>query len=389
MNMRDCLLFSIAVMSTIVACNDAANPEHEDDPGVESDDPIEDAGVEAAFDEVSLYETYTDYFEIGVALEKLQLDEVEELVTYHFNRLTHEDSLKFGNIHPREDEYFFDDADIVADYARERGIKMTGHTLIWHWAMPSWPDDKSQDELTTIMEDHIHTVVGRYHDVVDNWDVLNEALSDDNSKLQREEYPEYSWPWYERYGDHSYMYKAFIFAEEALEANNAEALLFYNDYNCAQPAKVERILEFVEWLKENGARVDGIGFQGHWGMTYPTPAEIRGAIETYVAAGLKVKISELDINVYDDFDDDGNLDPVEEPVEYTEELAERQAARYAELFEVFREFKNDIIHVTLWGVSDKYSWYPRVWPVVGRVNYPLLFDYDNQPKEAFFAVVDF
>jgi GH35 family endo-1,4-beta-xylanase len=57
--------------------------------------------------------------------------------------------------------------------------------------------------------------------------------------------------------------------------------------------------------------------------------------------------------------------------------------RYAEIFGLMVKHRNRVSRVTFWGLSDADSWLNR-----GRMNHPLLWDRQRQPKPAFHAVVD-
>ena len=59
------------------------------------------------------------------------------------------------------------------------------------------------------------------------------------------------------------------------------------------------------------------------------------------------------------------------------------AKRYADLFRVYHKHRADIERVTFWGVTDGDSWLNSR----DRINYPLLFDRNGQPKPAFDAVI--
>jgi endo-1,4-beta-xylanase len=65
-------------------------------------------------------------------------------------------------------------------------------------------------------------------------------------------------------------------------------------------------------------------------------------------------------------------------------MQEKLAKRYADVFALF--LKHGVARVTFWGVTDANSWLHN-FPIPGRVNYPLLWDRDGQPKPAFNAVV--
>ncbi len=333
---------------------------------------------------VPIKDAYKDYFTVGVAVPPHLLTTLDELIRTNFNRLTAENDMKAGPLRPAPDSWKFNNADAIANYARRHGMKMTGHTLIWHNMQPGWffadltpGDPQSIETLRERMKTHIFTLVERYADVIDNWDVVNEAISDDPKKAYRDG-AEGS-KWFEIYGDQSYVYDAFRFAKEALEkaAGSAEGKLYYNDYNIALPHKLENTLALVKWLRdEKGIPIDGVGLQGHWQMAWPSVDEIQHAIDRITAEGLKVKISELDISIYPKDDWANKVWEPEKP--FTEALQEEQAARFQELFALFRKNKDVITSVTLWGVTDSNTWLDT-FPIP-RNNYPLLFDDDHNPK---------
>lgn len=73
---------------------------------------------------------------------------------------------------------------------------------------------------------------------------------------------------------------------------------------------------------------------------------------------------------------------------FTPEMEQKQIQQYKMIFKVLRDYKNVIIGVTFWNISDKRSWFDN-FPVRGRKNYPLLFDQNLQPKKAYWEVVKF
>lgn len=206
-------------------------------------------------------------------------------------------------------------------------------------------------------------------DVIYCWDVVNEAVEDHEDKLLR------TTPWSEAIGD-EYVRKAFEFAHEA----DPDALLFYNDYAATVPAKREKIYKLLKGLLDEGVPVHGVGMQGHWNIAFPPLDDIKAAIERYASLGLDVQITELDVSVY----------PGDQKADHAppgEEAFEKQAEFYGKIFEIFRSYRDVITGVTFWGVADDRTWLDR-WPVKVRKNYPLLFDVNHQPKEAFYRVVN-
>lgn len=331
----------------------------------------------------ALREVYADSFPVGAAVSRWHLQTVRDLLTTHFNHLTAENAMKFGVVQPAQDAFSFAEADEIAALARKEGMKMTGHAFVWHRQVPDWLfEDLAPGEAASIetlkarLKRHIEALVDRYGDVVDNWDVVNEAISDDPTKTYRD--ASEGSGWHEVFGSQDYIYWAFKYAHDALEARapgSAKGKLYYNDYNVT--LKVDRILQMASWLKEKGVDLDGVGFQAHYQMDWPSVAEIATAMNKFIAAGLKIKISELDITIYNDYP--GGTFKAAPEVEFTPALEAEQAARYAELFELFRSRDRHITSVTTWGVSDDQTWLDHD-PVPGRNNHPLLWNDDHQPR---------
>ena len=340
----------------------------------------------------SLAQKYADYFPIGAAVSSWHLDNVNAILASQFNHLTCENAMKIQDIHPAEATYDWTEADRIADFARAHGMKLTGHNLLWHRQAPDWMfagvtagDATSLELLKSRLKAHITTVVGRYADVVDNWDVVNEAISDTADKTYRDG-TEGS-KWYELFGSEEYIYWAFQYAHDALEAlapGSSKGKLYYNEY--VVTVKADKILTMFAWLKTKGIQVDGVGSQSHENMTWPSPTDLQGAFDKFVTAGYKIKISELDVTVYSDYATGPFVPSPQVPFSPTLEAA--QAKRFADLFAVYRKNKANITSVTFWGVSDDQTWLDSE-PVAGRDDYPLLYNDAHQPKAAVAAIMNF
>jgi endo-1,4-beta-xylanase len=395
------IFFGIICLSCsllLIACGSSQSSNSEKDTASVSAhvaEPATASNTEIA----SIAETYKPYFTIGAAVEVSHLSDVDHLLKKHFNRLTCENRMKMAFIHPAEDTYTFDEADQMANFARENNMTMTGHALLWHQATPAWVfadltpgDPESIETLKSRLKSHIETVITRYADVVDNWDVVNEAISDNDTKVFRD--ADEGSQWHKYFGGtddagREYIYWAFKYAKDALEKiepGSAKGRLYYNDYNT--DLKKERILDLVNWMRdEKGLEIDGIGMQAHWKLSSPSINEISKTIDAFVAAGYLVKISELDTSLYNDYTAGGEFKPAKE-VRFDEGVEALQAERFRDLFALFRERSNMITSVTTWGVADNHTWLKN-FPVRGRNNHPLLFGIDKRPKGAAEAILDF
>ncbi|TCN00732.1 endo-1,4-beta-xylanase [Paenibacillus sp. BK033] len=324
----------------------------------------------------ALHSVYKDYFDIGAAVNLTTIASQKDVLTAHYNSLTAENDMKFERVHPSEEAYTFEAADKIADFAAANGMKLRGHTLVWHNQTPDWvfeaPGGEPADRETLLarMKSHIDTVVGRYKGIIYCWDVVNEVIEDKSGVWLRES------KWLNLAGE-NFIAKAFEYAHAA----DPNALLFYNDYNECNPEKRDKIIRLVQSLQAKQVPIHGIGLQGHWNLNGPSLAEIREAIERYAATGLKLQVTELDISV---FDHDDKRTDLTEP---SADMLERQAERYGQVFELFREYKEVITAVTFWGAADDYTWLDN-FPVRGRKNWPFVFDGKHEPKASFWKITD-
>lgn len=326
---------------------------------------------------------YTSYFPVGVAVSARNLSgQSAEFILKNFNSLTPENAMKMGPIHPEENRYFWTDADSIVNFAQHHNLKVRGHNLCWHEQAPNWMfknADGSQvtkEFLFKRLKDHIYTVVKRYKGKIYVWDVVNEAIDDDSTKYLRNS------EWYKICGE-DFIIKAFEYAHEA----DPDAKLFYNDYNTERPEKTERVYRLVKSLVDKKVPIHGVGLQGHWSIFEPSEQELKYTIDKFSSLGLEVQITELDMSVYK-WEKERRQKRADESDEYTADLQQKQTEQYQKVFKIFRENKDKLTSVTFWNITDKYTWLDN-YPVPGRKNYPLLFDANYQPKQAYWSVINF
>ena len=323
-----------------------------------------------------LCEAYKDYFPIGAAISCDQIKTHKEIIINHFNSITPENELKFGQIHPKEGEFIFNNADNLVQFSSENNLMIRGHTLVCNFP-PEWVfKDKdgrvaSRELVLDRMESHINKVVGRYKEQIYCWDVVNEAIDDSDDVFLREN------KWKASIGN-EYVDKAFYFAHEA----NPNALLFYNDYNAIIEGKRNKIYELVKGMIDRGVPIHGIGLQGHFDIYFPTTLDIRKTIEKFADLGIKIQITEMDISVYRYQDRRVDL---KKP---TAKMLKKQTQLYEEIFAIYREYREVISGVTVWGITDDHTW-RDYYPVEGRKDWPLLFNEDFTPKPAVKKILTF
>ena len=349
-----------------------------------------------------LKDAYKDAFRTGTAVNEEIVSGSDSasrrIVLQQFNTITAENVLKAGPLNPEPGVYNWAPADAFVEFGEKNGMFIVGHTLVWHNQTPSWFFTDANGKPNTPqaqverMRSHIEAVAGRYKGRIHAWDVVNEVIDNDGS------YRPTTWVNGVGNGD-SLVAHAFRFA--AQYAPGAE--LYYNDFNTWRPAKRDGIVRLVRMLQKQGIRIDGVGMQGHWGLNYPKSEYIEAAIDSFAALGVKVMITELDIDVLpltregqiigqvmsdrqfqlEEFKE--FLDPY--PHALPPQLQKQLADRYAQIFEIFYRKRAKIERVTFWGVHDGMSW-KNGYPVPNRTNYPLLWGRDRQPKPALDAVLN-
>ena len=333
-------------------------------------------------------DTYKDYFTVGVAVNMMNVTDPDQmaLIRKNFNSITAENDMKPVSLQPREGEWNWENADRIADFCRENGIPLRGHCLCWHSQFADWMfvdengNEVSKEVFYERLRTHIHAVVNRYKDVVYAWDVVNEAIADGDGRMN---------PWtkevpspyrqsrhFKLCGD-EFIAKAFEFAREA----DPDALLFYNDYNAADPAKRDRIYDMVKKMKEAGVPIDGIGMQGHYNIYGPSMADVEAAIQKYSTIVDQIHFTELDVRINEEMGgflrfSRGEAKPVPEHLKVVQE------DQYADLFRIFRKYKDVVTNVTFWNLSDRDSW-------LGQNNYPLPFDVEYKPKRVYSIIKNF
>ncbi len=317
----------------------------------------------------------------GVAIDGREtVGSSSELVLKHFSQITPENHMKPEEIQPGEGTFTFEQADELMQFAKDNGLKVYGHVLVWHSQVGEWMfQDADGNPLTTSPEhqqllrdrlrthiftfaDHFRTKFGEYG--ADNplvaIDVVNEVISESEPDgLRRSE-------WYRILGP-DYIPLAFEYARQAF---GPDVKLYINDYNTELPAKRQVYYDRVsEWL-DAGVPIDGVGHQLHLSLLQPIP-QIADTLELFRALPVTQAVTELDVTI-NTAGETWTTPPMERLVE--------QGYYYRDLFEVLRDHMDVLGAITVWGPTD-----PRSWRAAG---FPLLFDGNLQAKPAYWGIVD-
>lgn len=340
-----------------------------------------------------LKEAYKDDFLIGAALSvniiRAQDPKLVALINKDFNSITPENCMKWGEVRNEDGSWKWQDTDAFVDFGSKHNLHMVGHTLGWHSQIPeSVFKNKdghyiSKEELAKKQKEHITTIVERYKGKLAAWDVVNEAVGDDGKMRDSH--------WYKIMGD-DFLLNAFNLAHEV----DPKAHLMYNDYNNERADKRKATLEMLTRLQKRGAPIHGLGMQAHVGLETKMK-DFEDSILAYSKLGLKIHLTELDIDVLPSvwnlpvaeistrFDYKPERDPYIKGL--PKDIDKKLAKAYETLFKILIKHRDKVDRVTFWGVSDDASWL-NDFPIKGRTNYPLLFDRQQQPKSAYFRLLD-
>lgn len=343
----------------------------------------------------TLRAAYQKHFLVGVALSAWTVNGQNakdgDFAAEQFSCLTAENDMKWQSLHPQPERYQFDAVDAYFEFAKKHQMAVIGHTLVWHSQTPRWvfegTDGKpaTREELLKRMRDHIHSVVGRYKGKAKGWDVVNEALADGGPDVLRDS------PWRRIIGE-DFIDQAFRFAREA----DPKAELYYNDYGLENPRKRANCVKLLKGMLERKVPINGVGTQSHFQLIQPSLDEIEKTIKDFSELGLKVMVTELDVDVLPSRGPVGNADIGRRDQgdssanPYTnglpDDIQQKLAKRYADIFKIYVRHQKSVTRVTFWGLNDGQSWL-NGYPVRGRTNHALLFDRNSKPKPAFFEVL--
>ncbi|GAA2446758.1 endo-1,4-beta-xylanase [Streptomyces macrosporus] len=287
------------------------------------------------------------YFGTAVAANRLGESAYVTTLNREFDSVTAENEMKWDALEPSRNSFTFTNADRIVNHAQSRGMKIRGHTLVWHSQLPSWVGNLSGNDLRSAMTNHINRVMGQYKGKIHSWDVVNEAFEDGSSGARRNSV------FQQRLGN-GYIEEAFRIARAA----DPNAKLCYNDYNTDNwsHAKTQAVYNMVKDFKARGVPIDCVGFQAHFNSGNPVPNNYHTTLQNFADLGVDVQITELDIA--------GS--------------GSSQAEQYRGVVQACLAVSR-CTGITVWGVTDKYSWRSS--------DTPLLFDGNYNKKPAYDAVL--
>ncbi len=340
-------LFAFLVVCFLVACGSS---------------PSIDAVVHVPPTLRTLAQTHHISFGAAVNIDALQHDATyDSTLAHEFDMVTPENVMKFDALHPEKDKYTFAQADALVAFAQAHNMQIRGHNLVWYRALPDWVAKGSftRAQLMAILKDHIFTVVSHYRGQVNIWDVVNEAVTGDGKMRDT--------IWYHDIGP-DYLDWAFRWAHEA----NPQAHLFYNDYGAeGLNPKSDAIYTLVKGMLQRGIPIYGVGLQMHTSiLNAPVEQDVIANMQRLSALGLKVQITEMDVQIQGD----------------TRPMAQRLAAQAQVYYNMLHTclVVNTCEAFVMWGFTDRYTWIPSA---TGHPDAPLIFDTSYHPKPAYTALL--
>ena len=372
----------------------------------------------------SIAQTYSSDFLVGFAT--LQQDIVGshgQLAALHYNSVTPGNDLKWDTTERTEGNFNFGPGDNILAFAQSHNIKMRGHTFVWHNQVPAWVFQNGNVDMSTQpfsndnkklllsrLQNHIKNLIDHYQAKIYVWDVVNEAIDESQPDGFRRS------KWYaitvdpnNNPGYPEYMDDAFIYADEELKALGIRdnVKLCYNDFNTTISSKRNFIFNWVKGAISRGVPIDCVGHQFHNTINFPindqgSDATKQNVIDTInlfssltSTAGVPIinEVTEFDISVYrfgqcsqtfyTDYDD---------LIAGDQKDLINQGYRYRDYFQIFKNLKDKIDSVTIWGLGDDDSW---LNPSSGKAgcgvtanDAPLPFDANLQHKFAYTGIVD-
>jgi endo-1,4-beta-xylanase len=305
----------------------------------------------------TLREAAADDFFVGTAVtpDLLNNPTYASIAAAEFSSVTAENHMKWDTVEPSPNSFNFGPGDQVVQFAQQNNQHVYGHTLVWHSQTPQWVQELSGDALRQAMQNHITQTMQHWD--LDRWDVVNEAVSDNNGQL-RDSF------WLQGLGQ-GYIAEAL----QAARAADPGATLCLNDYSIdGINAKSDAYFNLVQQLQSQGVPIDCMSFQAHL-ILGQVPSTMQQNLQRFANLGLEVWITELDIRI-------------PEPVDQQE--LQQQANEYAQVFQSCQQV-SACAGVTTWGLHDAQSWVDDTFP---EFDAPLLWDDNFNRKPAYFSVLE-
>jgi GH35 family endo-1,4-beta-xylanase len=218
-----------------------------------------------------------------------------------FNIATLENNLKWP---PWEGEWggAFTQAGAVSalEWLDSKDIRSRGHVMVWpgrdnlpadiRAMLDSGPLNATEQRIVrNRISAHIESLTSATNGHIGYWDVLNEPRTNNDLMQQLSEGDQAMVDWFQQ-------------ADAATQAS-----LYINEFDILSSAggtataKQNLYFETIEYLQNNGAAIDGVGFQGHFHEGNLTgPEQLWTILDRFEQLGLDMQITEFDFSTTDE-----------------------------------------------------------------------------------------
>ncbi|MFY9884559.1 MAG: endo-1,4-beta-xylanase [Candidatus Cybelea sp.] len=325
------------------------------------------------------------FFGAAVRIDELNTEQdLRDVALRECRQLVPEYEMNWSSIEPAYGQLSFGKMDELAAFAIRNGKRSRGHMLLWHLSVPQWADEMLREHPDwNIIARYFGSVIPRYGDVIDTWEVVNEPIDTGHRMdgLRENVFLQAFGPDYISRA----LQQARIFAPKGQ--------LLVNEYGLEYDNVEERdrrylLLKLLERLKQTKTPLDGLGLQSHLDLSkgHVSQTAIVPFLREVADMGLSITVTELDVKEAD----------------YVASVADRdrmvadETRRYLDI--VLNQ--SNVLGVTTWGLSDRHSWlavtpqdyarFPGAWANGSGpgFNRGLPFDSSMQPKPMYYAIRD-
>ncbi|MBX9852955.1 MAG: endo-1,4-beta-xylanase [Cytophagaceae bacterium] len=222
------------------------------------------------------------------ANELLRNEKYQAVIRENFNKAVLENDLKWPQwLDPFNKQQTFK----ALDWFSGNKIPVRGHTLVWpswQW-LPEFLKDYQKDtaKLRKTVLDHMKEELEATKGRLVEWDVLNEPFT--NTDLQK------------LLGD-----KAMVEWFKTADAMTHDSVkLYINDFGILSDGGNNKLHQdhyynTIKYITSNGAKINGIGFQGHFGWQLTSPQKVWSLLDRYGELASELQVTEFDIDITDE-----------------------------------------------------------------------------------------
>lgn len=181
-----------------------------------------------------------------------------------------------------------------------RDIELRGHTMVWP-GYNNLPNSvkgillggvtpAEQQPLRNLINNHIADIGSRFAGQLVAWDVVNEERTNHDIMDQLPE------------GDH-----AMVDWFQGARTADPQAKLYINEWGIlasggdTNSANQQEYYDTISYLKNQGAPIDGLGFQSHFNeSTLTGPEQLWDIIDRFQQLGLDMQVTEFDVDTTDE-----------------------------------------------------------------------------------------